>query len=99
MDDKSNAVLQEIMDAGKAALHERHVKNAALEDAAIICELYAGSNECQMDRMQAKTARATSNIALKTEYEERATLCRKIAEAIRARKDFGPKPVTTSTPN
>jgi hypothetical protein len=91
MDEKSNAVLQEIMDAGKAALHERHVRNAALEDAAIVCEVFAEVNE--------RLSRNATDVGLMREKEDRVKLCRKIAETIRSRKDFGPKPVTTSTPN
>lgn len=88
MDEKSNAVLQKTMDEGQAVRHERDVKNAALEDAAIVCEVFADVNQDAVEKYSKVYRRAEAEA-----HATRVTLCRKIAETIRARKDFGPKPL------
>jgi hypothetical protein len=64
------------------AQHDREVRNAALEDAAIVCDIFAEVND---DSAWKGGQFATDVVAFKA----RADLCRKLAESIRAKKDFG----------
>lgn len=82
MDQKSNAALQTIMDdAQEVRSKEQDIRNSALEDAAIVADIFAEANERAAGKEQKDSER-------RIELGCRAELAHRIASTIRARKNF-----------
>lgn len=59
----------------------REIRNAALEDAAIVCDIFAEVNDDNACRGGQFAAEVVA-------FKSRADLCRKLAGSIRAKKEF-----------